>query len=86
MSQSHRESSFGSYLFRRVVKPWLVIGGLLLVLAATSGTVALSLVDLLLIFGVAHLVLLWVILRTLQSISDRLDAGDGRADELPGGT
>lgn len=76
MPQSHRERSFRSYLSRRVVVPWLVFGVLLLVVAAGSGSdlwISLS-IDPLLVLGVAHLLVLWKILTTLQSISARLDS------------
>ncbi|QCC52632.1 hypothetical protein [Halapricum salinum] len=75
MSQSHRERSFRSYLSRRVVVPWLVIGVLLLIVAAGSGSdpwISLP-VDPLLALGVAHLLVLWKILTTLQSIEQSIE-------------
>lgn len=80
MSESHQGPSLKSYLSGRLVIPWLVIGMLLLVLAAGEPNAPLS-IDPLLVLGVANLLLLWKILTTLQSISARLDAVETQATE-----
>lgn len=77
MFEPHSEETFRSYVFSRLAIPHVVVGSLLVLAVITSSQsnpwVSLS-IEPLVVLGLAQLLLLWKILRTLQTISTRLDA------------